>query len=55
MAKLDTRQKTLTAELVAAGDDHDALSRIGAELGEVTSCISELEEQWLALSEELEA
>ena len=55
MARLDTRQKTLTAELVAAGDDHDALSRIGAELGEVTSCISELEEQWLALSEELEA
>lgn len=54
MAKLDKLQKSLTAELEAAGNDHDALSRIGGELGEVTGRISELEEQWLALSEELE-
>ncbi len=55
MAKLDKRQAALTLELEAAGTDHDALSRIGGELGEVTGRISELEEQWLALSEELES
>lgn len=55
MAKLDKRQKALTAELDAAGDDHAALARIGAELGEVGDRISALEEQWLELSEEMES
>ena len=54
MAKLDKRQTALTAELEAAGTDHDALARIGGQLGEVTNRIEDLEEQWLVLSEELE-
>ena len=54
MAKLDKRQTALTAELEAAGTDHDALARICAALGEVAGRIAELEEQWLALSEEME-
>ena len=54
MAKLEKRQAALTADLDAAGTDHAALARIGEELGTVGARISELEEQWLALSEELE-
>lgn len=55
MAKLEKRQTALTAELEAAGNDHGELARIGAELGDITSRISEVEEEWLALSEELES
>lgn len=55
MAKLEKRQAALTAELEAAGNDHGELARIGAELGEVTGRIDEVEEQWLLLSEELES
>ena len=55
IAKLEKRQAALTAELEAAGNDHGELARIGAELGEVTGRIGELEEQWLALSEEMDA
>ena len=54
MVKLEKRQATLTSELADAGDDHDALSRIGGDLGEVGEKIAELEEQWFSLSEELE-
>ncbi len=54
MAKLEKRQAALTADLEAAGNDHDSLARIGGELGEVGTRIGQLEEQWLVLSEELE-
>ena len=53
-AKLDRRRAALTAELDAVGDDHEELARIGVELGDVGGEISLLEEQWLALSEEME-
>ena len=55
MAKLEKRQGALTAELEEAGTDRDALARIGTELGEVQTEITAVEDQWIALSEELEA
>ncbi len=54
IAKLEKRRAALTGELEAAGNDHDALARVGGELTEVTGRIRELEEQWLELSEEME-
>ena len=53
-AALEKRRTKLTDELAEAGDDHDALTRIGTELGELASSIEALEEGWLELSEELE-
>jgi ATP-binding cassette subfamily F protein uup len=55
MARLDKKRTALTAELEAAGSDHEALVRIGAELGPVVEEINGLEERWLALSEEAES
>lgn len=54
MARLDKKRTALTAELEAAGSDHEALVRIGAELTPVVEEITSLEERWLALSEEAE-
>lgn len=54
MARLDKKRSALTAELEAAGSDHEALVRIGAELTPVVEEIDRLEERWLALSEEAE-
>ena len=51
---LERRRVELTDELSQAGDDHDALGRIGTELGELATAIDALEEGWLELSEELE-
>ena len=55
MARLDKKRTALTAELEGAGSDHEALVRIGAELGPVVEEINGLEERWLALSEEAES
>ncbi len=54
MARLDKKRAALTTELEAAGSDHEALVRIGAELTLVVDEIDALEERWLALSEEAE-
>ncbi len=54
IARLDRRKTKLTEELVSAGADHAALSRIGAELAEVETGLAAAEESWLALSEESE-
>ena len=54
MAKLDKQRLRLTKELEAAGSDHEALVRLGAELSPVVTEIDALEEQWLALSEEMD-
>lgn len=54
MARLDKKRSTLTAELEAAGSDHEALVRIGAELTPVVEEIDVLEQRWLELSEEAE-
>ncbi|MFT7473736.1 MAG: ATP-binding cassette subfamily F protein uup [Verrucomicrobiales bacterium] len=55
MAKLDKLRVRLTAELEAAGSDHEALVRLGAELTPVVADIEALEERWLELSEEMES
>jgi len=55
MARLDKKRSALTAELEAAGSDHEALVRIGAELTPVVEQIDALEERWLNLSEEAES
>lgn len=53
-AALDKRRSALTGELEVSGEDHDALARLGTELGEIAIEIRGLEESWLELSEELE-
>ena len=53
-AALDKRRSALTGELEVSGEDHDALARLGTELGEIAIEILGLEESWLELSEELE-
>lgn len=52
--KADKRQAELTEQLIAGGDDHAALAKIGAELTEVSSKLAKDEERWLELSEEIE-
>ncbi len=54
VARLDGKVAKLNDALLAAGDDHGELHRLGAELSERQAELSEAEEQWLALSEELE-
>lgn len=54
MARLDKKRTALTAELEAAGSDHEALVRIGADLTPIVDEINGLEERWLELSEEAE-
>lgn len=54
IAALDKRRGVLTKELDAAGSDHEALARVGAELAECEGELETVEEQWLELSEELE-
>jgi ABC transport system ATP-binding/permease protein len=55
MARLEQRHDTLTAEVAAAGSDHEALARLGAELAEVDADRRRAEDRWLELSEELDA
>jgi ATP-binding cassette subfamily F protein uup len=54
MARFDKKRAALTTELEAAGSDHEALVRVGAELTPVVAEIDALEERWLTLSEEAE-
>ncbi len=41
-------------ELIEAGDDHEALARLGADLGAVSGELAEVEERWMVLAEEQE-
>ncbi len=52
MTKLEKRRVLLEKQLVDATSDHLKLTKLGAELGEVTTRIGEVEELWLELSEE---
>ncbi|NNC80821.1 MAG: ABC-F family ATP-binding cassette domain-containing protein [Acidimicrobiales bacterium] len=56
MAKLEKRQAKLNAELEAAATsgDHQQMATLGPDLNHVLAEISDVEERWLALSEELE-
>ncbi len=54
MARLDKKRTTLTAELEAAGSDHEELMRVSELLTPIVAEIEDLEERWLALSEEAE-
>ena len=54
MARLDKKRATLTAELEAAGADHEELFRVSELLTPVVAEIEQLEERWLELSEEAE-
>ena len=55
LAALNRRHDELEAELAGAGNDHEVLRRVGAELAEVAAQVAGVEEQWLALAEEAEA
>ena len=54
LARLETRKASLEAELLAAGADHELLTRLGLDLGEVATALGQVEERWLELSEERE-
>ncbi len=54
VARLETRHEKLTAEVAAAGSDHEELARLGAELAEVDHARRQAEDRWLELSEELD-
>ena len=55
MRRLQERQAALEAELQSAGSDHVVLARLGAELSDVSSELSAVEDSWLALAEEAES
>ena len=54
LATLTRQRERLTPQLEAAGagNDHEALGRIGTELAGVSAKIDALEERWLSLAEE---
>lgn len=54
LAALTRQRERLTPQLEAAGagNDHEALGRIGTELAGVSAKIDALEERWLSLAEE---
>ena len=54
MERLRARREELAVELAAAGADHVALQRLGAEAAEVEGRLAAREDEWLALAEELE-
>ena len=54
VAKLERRRAQLNLQLVEAGDDHEELRSLGAELETVLGELALAEERWLELSEELE-
>ena len=54
MARLDRKRSALTAELEAAGSDHEELMRVSDQLTPIVAEIEQLEERWLELSEEAE-
>ena len=53
MGRLQERVDEL-AEALGAGRDHDELARTGAELAAAEAELAEVEERWLALTDELE-
>ena len=54
MAELETRRADLEASL--GGDlDPQAIGEIGLELQSVNEALADCEEQWLSLSEQIEA
>ncbi len=54
IARLTKKRDRLTAELVDAGTDHDAIAAAGAALAEIETELAAVEERWLALAEEQE-
>jgi ABC transport system ATP-binding/permease protein len=54
MGRLERKKLSLEAQLVEAGSDHVALTRLGGELSEVAGQLAEAEERWLALAAEAE-
>ncbi|MEL6981091.1 MAG: ABC transporter C-terminal domain-containing protein, partial [Actinomycetota bacterium] len=54
MARLERSKTKLEAALVDAGEDHEALARLGAELGQVSEELASTEERWMELAEEQE-
>ncbi len=55
VAKLEKRKASLLAELEVAIGDHEALTRLGADLATIDTEMAAVEGEWLELSEELEA
>jgi ABC transport system ATP-binding/permease protein len=55
LARIDDRHDRLTGEVQAAGNDHEALARLGAELAALDEERRVAEDRWLELSEELDA
>lgn len=54
MEQLNTRKDVLAAQLSSAGADHAALARVTTELATVQAELSSTEDEWLALSAQLE-
>jgi len=54
VARLERARGRLHDELAAAGADHEALARVGAELTAVTAELTAAEEAWLELTDEAE-
>ncbi|MCP3909983.1 MAG: ABC-F family ATP-binding cassette domain-containing protein [Actinomycetia bacterium] len=55
ITRLEKRQATLHAELTAAGSDHEALARIGAQVADVEGELATAEEEWFTLGAEMES
>jgi ATP-binding cassette subfamily F protein uup len=55
MARLARQRDELSEALEAAGDDHVELAHVGRELAEVQANLTESENRWLALAEEVDA
>ena len=54
LTRLERKRERLEAELADAGDDHETLARLGAELATVGQELAETEERWIELAEEQE-
>jgi ABC transport system ATP-binding/permease protein len=55
LARVEERHAALTAEVAAAGGDHEALARLGTELAELDGLRRDAEDRWLHLSDEMES
>jgi ATP-binding cassette subfamily F protein uup len=51
---LTAARDELVAQLAAAGSDHEALARLGADVAAAEATLAEAEERWLSLAHELE-
>ena len=54
MEQLNARKDGLTAQLTSAGADHAALAKVTTELASVQADLASTEDEWLALSAQLE-